>query len=63
MPRKRSWTNEELIIAVKDSKSVRAVIKNLGLIPAGGNYRHINETIASLGLELVISPVKAGMSD
>jgi hypothetical protein len=51
MPRKRSWTNDELMLAVKNSKSVRSVIKKIGLVPAGGNYDQINDTIKSLGLD------------
>ncbi len=50
MAKLRSWTNEELIDAVKYSHSVRAVIQKLRLVPAGGNYRHINETIKRLGV-------------
>ena len=50
MPRKRSWTDIDLTIAVKNSKSVRSVIKKLGLIPAGGNYRQVQDAIESLAL-------------
>ncbi len=51
MTRKRKWTNEELKEAVATSKSIRAVLIKLGLIPAGGNYRHIAQTIKDLGLD------------
>lgn len=51
MPKKRSWTDDELREAVKSSKSVRAVIKKLRLVPAGGNYYHVNETIKKLNLD------------
>jgi len=50
MPRKRSWTNKELTLAVEESRSIRAVIQKLGLVPAGGNYNQINETIRTLEL-------------
>ena len=41
--RKRSWTKEELIIAVKLSKSVRQVLAKLNLKEAGGNYSQIKK--------------------
>jgi 5-methylcytosine-specific restriction endonuclease McrA len=41
----RSWTDRELIDAVLSSKSIRSVIKKLGLVPAGGNYSQINNRI------------------
>lgn len=51
MPKRRSWTDEQLIVAVKQLHSVRAVIGALGLIPAGGNYAQVNARITELGLE------------
>ncbi|MEJ0072657.1 MAG: HNH endonuclease [Candidatus Saccharibacteria bacterium] len=51
MPKKRSWADEQLILAVKDSRSIRAVIVALGLMPAGGNYAQVNTRIAALGLD------------
>lgn len=51
MPKKRSWTDAELILAVRDSKSIRSVIKNLGLVPAGGNYVQVKNAIDSLKLD------------
>lgn len=50
MAGRRSWTDEELIEAVKQSKSYRNVIKLLGLVPAGGNYVQVQYRIKSLGL-------------
>jgi len=50
MPRKKSWTDEELIVAVKDSRSVRSVLIKLMLVPAGGNYDQINDRIKALKL-------------
>lgn len=50
MPKKRSWTDEELIVAVKESKSYRAVLIKLGLIPAGGNYDQIKRRIRELAI-------------
>lgn len=50
MTRIRSWTDEQLLQAVESSKSYRAVIQKIGLIPAGGNYEHVKHTIEELGL-------------
>lgn len=50
MPRVRSWTDEELIAAVKVSRSYRNVLILLQLIPAGGNYEQIKRRIADLSI-------------
>ncbi len=42
----RSWTKNDLKIAVKKSKSVRQVLFCLGLIPAGGNYTQIQKFLS-----------------
>jgi hypothetical protein len=49
---KRSWTDGELVEAVRRSKSYRNVLKLLGLIPAGGNYVQIQYRIKALGLDM-----------
>ena len=51
MPKQRSWTDEQLIEAVKLSYSLRAVIASLGLIPAGGNYAQVQARIQALELD------------
>jgi len=51
MSRKPSWTPDELVAAVKSSKSYRAVIIKLGLIPAGGNYVQIQFAIKNMQLD------------
>jgi 5-methylcytosine-specific restriction endonuclease McrA len=51
MPKQRSWTDELLIEAVKNSFSYRTVIKELGLIPAGGNYDQIKKRIRILEID------------
>ncbi len=51
MSNKRSWTDEELIAAVKSKYSYAAVIKDLGLIPAGGNYVQVQYRIKALNLD------------
>ena len=48
---KRSWTDNQLKDALKESTSIRQVIKKLGLIPAGGNYNQIQLYIKELGLD------------
>lgn len=49
--RKRSWTDEQLIEAVKSSRSTRMVIQKLGLIPDGGNYVQVYYGIKNLKLD------------
>lgn len=49
--KKRSWTDEELIVAVKESRSTRMVIQKLGLVPAGGNYVQVYYAIKNLNLD------------
>ena len=43
--RKKKWTKEQLIFAVKSSTSVRKVLLKLGLVEAGGNYSQIKKFI------------------
>lgn len=49
---KRSWTDEQLIKAVRSSKSYRSVLLKLGLIPAGGNYDQIKHRIQELDVSV-----------
>jgi hypothetical protein len=49
--RKRSWTREQLVGAVKNSFSLRQVLKKLNLQEAGGNYEQIKKYIKELGLD------------
>jgi 5-methylcytosine-specific restriction endonuclease McrA len=51
MPKKRSWTDEQLILAVQKSYSYRSVLKAIGLVPAGGNYKHVLHKINELQLD------------
>lgn len=51
MPKQRRWTDEQLIKAVKDSTSYRAVIYKLGLVPAGGNYVQVRYRVRDLALD------------
>jgi len=49
---KRSWTDEQLKTAVKESFSYRMVIQKIGLVPAGGNYDQVKQRIKELKLEI-----------
>ena len=50
MPKKRSWTDQQLKEAVTKCRSYRAILIELKLIPAGGNYDQIKRRIGVLGL-------------
>lgn len=50
--RKRSWTDDDLMAAVATSYSVRSVIQKLGLVPAGGNYKQVNQRIKDLSISI-----------
>jgi len=52
MSKVRSWTDEELMVAVKTSSSYRAVLIKLRLIPAGGNYAQVKLAIDRLNLNI-----------
>ena len=47
----KSWTNQQLIDSVHKNKSIRSVIKDLGLKPCGGNYKQINKYIKTLKID------------
>ena len=49
---KRSWSNQQLEIAVKGSTSYRQVLIRIGLIEAGGNYDQVKKYINELGLDI-----------
>lgn len=51
MAKKRTWTDEQLIIAVQNNHSIAGVIGALGLVPAGGNYQTISRHIRRLQLD------------
>lgn len=51
MRRSKIWTDEALIVAVKNNLSVRGVLKELGLVQKGGNYRTIKEAIKRLNID------------
>jgi 5-methylcytosine-specific restriction endonuclease McrA len=43
--KRRKWTDEMLVQAVAESRSVRQTMQKLGLVPAGGNYVQVREHI------------------
>lgn len=49
---KRSWTDEQLILAVACSYSKRRVLVALGLRPKGGNYETVTRHISRLNLDM-----------
>lgn len=51
MAHKKSWSDEQLREIVPNVKSLRAVIKQLGLIPAGGNYVQVARRIKELAID------------
>ncbi|MCH8987108.1 HNH endonuclease [Patescibacteria group bacterium] len=50
MPKKRSWTIEQLKEAVRTSPSRRQVLVKLGLRSAGGNYAQLKQYIKEYNL-------------
>ncbi len=50
MPKQRSWSDKQLIEAVRVSRSLRMVLHKLHLVPAGGNYDHVTRIISELGI-------------
>jgi len=46
------YTKEDLIKAVKSSKSYASVLRELGKAPKGGNYQIIKNKIEDLNLDI-----------
>jgi Zn finger protein HypA/HybF involved in hydrogenase expression len=51
VPRKRTWTDEQFIEAVRNGRSVRGVLQALGLNPTGANYKTVHHAVAPLNLD------------
>lgn len=47
----KSWTDKQLSKLVRESFSIRAVIKGLNLVPAGGNYVQVKARIKELNID------------
>ena len=52
MPKKRTWTADQLKNAVGTSLSLRSVLGKLNLREAGGNYEQIRKYIREYGLDI-----------
>jgi len=52
MPSIKSLSDEQLTEAVATSKSYRAVIIKIGLVPAGGNYQQVMRRVSELQLPI-----------
>lgn len=50
--RSKTYTDEQIIEAVKSNQSIRQVLKVLGLALAGGSYQTIHKAIKRLGLDI-----------
>jgi hypothetical protein len=48
----RRYTDEQLVQAVKTSHSISAVLKKIGLTPAGGNYESVKKRARELDLDI-----------
>ncbi len=48
----RKWDIKKLKYAVEQSFSMRQVIVSLGLVPAGGNYTQVGQTIKDMKLSI-----------
>lgn len=52
MSKKRKWTDEQLVEAVKSSESYQSVLRKLGLKLCGGSHAHIKMRVRQLGLDI-----------
>jgi len=52
MPKSRTWTDNQLIVAVKSSFSIASVLSQLSLKPTGGNYKTIENAVKRLQLNI-----------
>jgi len=48
----RSWNKQQLILAAKESSSLRQVIHKLGLKEAGGNYAQVKRYLAEYDINI-----------
>lgn len=50
--KKRSWSEQQLVNAVKNSTSIRQVLSKLGLRQAGGNYTQVRKYINEYKIDI-----------
>ena len=48
----KKYSDEQFIQAVKDNKSYAGVMKQLGILPVGGNYNTVKKKITELNLDI-----------
>lgn len=48
---RKTYTTEDVAIAVRDSLSIAGALRKLGLRPVGGNYKTINRIISENGID------------
>jgi len=51
MPKKSKYSDSDIIESVKNNKSIAAVLRDLGIKPAGGSHAHISRRIERLALD------------
>ena len=51
MPKLRTWTDDQLIDAVKESTSITKVVLKLGLVMSGGSHSLVKKRIKNLNLD------------
>lgn len=51
MPAHRTWTDQQLTVAVAESITMAAVYRRLGLKPGGGTHEHLRGHVRRLGLD------------
>lgn len=49
---KRKWTDTDLRRAAETSTSIRQILRQLGLVPAGGNYAQIHKYFRLLNIDV-----------
>lgn len=52
MSRKKTWTDEAMVVAVRDNISIRGVLKSVGLSYTGSNYQTVKSAVMRLGMDM-----------
>ena len=52
MPTKRTYTDEDFMVAVRESRSWAEVFRKIGIKPTGGNYSLAKQRAINLGVSL-----------
>lgn len=51
MRKYREYTDDDLILAIKESKSMATTLRKIGLKPCGGNYIHLKKSLQRLNID------------